>query len=69
MPPIARPIFASECTNIVFFLTRRRVSNSFRSCSGSYVEYTPGEELEALAKGVLDQPPEVIEQVRKILGN
>lgn len=33
------------------------------------VEYTPGEELEALAKEVLDQPPEVIEQVRKILGN
>jgi len=33
------------------------------------VEYTPGEELEALLKDVLAQPAEVIEQARKILGN
>jgi hypothetical protein len=33
------------------------------------VEYTGGEELEALLKEVLSQPPEVIEQARKILGN
>ena len=33
------------------------------------VEYTAGEELEALLKEVLTQPPEVIEQARKILGN
>jgi tripartite-type tricarboxylate transporter receptor subunit TctC len=33
------------------------------------VEYTPGEELETLLKEVLGQPPEVIEQARKILGN
>lgn len=33
------------------------------------VEYTAGEELEALLKDVLGQPPEVIEQARKILGN
>jgi len=33
------------------------------------VEYTPGEELEALLKEVLGQPPEVIEQAKKILGN
>lgn len=33
------------------------------------VEYTAGEELEALLKEVLNQPPEVIEQARKILGN
>jgi hypothetical protein len=32
------------------------------------VEYTSGEELEALLKDVLNQPPEVIEQARKILG-
>jgi tripartite-type tricarboxylate transporter receptor subunit TctC len=32
------------------------------------VEYTSGEELEALLKEVLSQPPEVIEQARKILG-
>ena len=31
------------------------------------VEYTAGEELEALVKEVLNQPPEVIEQARKIL--
>ena len=33
------------------------------------VEYTAGDELEALLKEVLTQPPEVIEQARKILGN
>ena len=33
------------------------------------VEYTAGEELETLLKEVLSQPPEVIEQARKILGN
>jgi tripartite-type tricarboxylate transporter receptor subunit TctC len=33
------------------------------------VEYTSGEELESLLKEVLSQPPEVIEQARKILGN
>ena len=33
------------------------------------VEYTAGEELEALLKEVLNQPAEVIEQARKILGN
>jgi tripartite-type tricarboxylate transporter receptor subunit TctC len=33
------------------------------------VEYTSGEDLEALAKEVLSQPPEVIEAARKILGN
>jgi tripartite-type tricarboxylate transporter receptor subunit TctC len=33
------------------------------------VEYTSGEELEALIKDVLDQPPEVVAQARKILGN
>jgi len=33
------------------------------------VGYTSGEELEALVREVLDQPPEVIEQARKILGN
>jgi tripartite-type tricarboxylate transporter receptor subunit TctC len=33
------------------------------------VEYTAGEELEALLKEVLSQPPDVIEQARKILGN
>jgi hypothetical protein len=33
------------------------------------LEYTAGEELEALLKDVLNQPPEVIEQARKILGN
>ena len=32
------------------------------------VEYASGEELEALLKEVLNQPPEVIEQARKILG-
>ena len=33
------------------------------------VEYTAGDELEALLKEVLSQPPEVVEQARKILGN
>jgi tripartite-type tricarboxylate transporter receptor subunit TctC len=33
------------------------------------VEYTSGEELEALLKEVLSQPPEVVEQARKILDN
>ena len=33
------------------------------------VNYTPGEELETLLKEVLGQPPEVIEQAKKILGN
>ena len=33
------------------------------------VEYTSGEELEGLLKEVLSQPPEVIEQARKILDN
>ncbi len=33
------------------------------------VEYTAGEDLEALLKEVLNQPPEAIEQARKILGN
>ena len=33
------------------------------------VEYSSGEELESLIKEVLDQPPEVIAQARKILGN
>jgi tripartite-type tricarboxylate transporter receptor subunit TctC len=33
------------------------------------VEYTSGEELEALLKEVLDQPAEVIEQAKKLLGN
>jgi tripartite-type tricarboxylate transporter receptor subunit TctC len=33
------------------------------------VEYTSGEELETLVKDVLNQPAEVIEQARKILGN
>ena len=32
------------------------------------VEYSSGEELAALLKEVLNQPPEVIEQARKILG-
>jgi tripartite-type tricarboxylate transporter receptor subunit TctC len=33
------------------------------------VDYTSGEELEKLLKEVLGQPPEVIDQARKILGN
>jgi len=33
------------------------------------VEYTAGEELESLLKEVLNQPAEVVEQARKILGN
>jgi len=33
------------------------------------VEYTAGEELESLLREVLNQPAEVVEQARKILGN
>ena len=33
------------------------------------VEHTSGEELEALIKDVLDQPPEVVDQAKKLLGN
>jgi tripartite-type tricarboxylate transporter receptor subunit TctC len=33
------------------------------------VDYTSGEELEALIKDVLDQPPEVVVQAKKIFGN
>lgn len=33
------------------------------------VEYTPGEELESLLKEVLNQPAEVVEQAKKILGS
>ena len=33
------------------------------------VDYTSGEELEVLLKEVLGQPPEVVEQAKKILGN
>src|SRR6185503_18822675 len=33
------------------------------------VDYTSGEELEALIKDVLDQPPEVVDQAKKLLGN
>jgi len=33
------------------------------------VEHTAGEELDALIKDVLDQPPEVVDQAKKLLGN
>ena len=33
------------------------------------VEPTSGEELESLVKEIFDSPPEVIERVKKILGN
>ncbi len=33
------------------------------------VEVTSGDELQALAKEVIEQPPEVIERVKKLLGN
>ena len=33
------------------------------------VDHTPGDELEALIKDVLDQPPEVVDQAKKLLGN
>ena len=33
------------------------------------VEYAAGEDLEALVKEVLNQPPEVVEQAHKILGS
>jgi DNA-binding Lrp family transcriptional regulator len=32
------------------------------------IEPTRGEELEALAKEVMTQPPEVIERMKKLLG-
>ena len=33
------------------------------------VERSTGEELEAMTKEIMDQPGEVIERVKKILGN
>jgi hypothetical protein len=33
------------------------------------IEVTTGEELESLAKEILDAPPDVIERVKKILGS
>ena len=33
------------------------------------VDHASGEELEALIKDVLDQPPEVVDQAKKLLGN
>jgi len=33
------------------------------------IEVTTGEELESLAKEVLDAPPDVVERVKKILGS
>ena len=33
------------------------------------VEYSAGDELESLIKDVLDQPPEVVDQAKKLLGN
>jgi tripartite-type tricarboxylate transporter receptor subunit TctC len=33
------------------------------------VEYTAGEDLEALVKEVLNQPADVVEQAKKILGS
>jgi len=33
------------------------------------IEVTAGEELESLAKEVLDAPPDVVERVKKILGS
>jgi tripartite-type tricarboxylate transporter receptor subunit TctC len=33
------------------------------------VDPTSGEELESLVKEIFDSPPEVIERVKKILGN
>jgi len=32
-------------------------------------EYTSGEEMDALAKEMMSQRPEIIERLRKILGN
>jgi len=32
------------------------------------VDYTPGEQLQKLAHEVMDQSPEVIERVKKVLG-
>jgi len=36
---------------------------------GLEAEPTTGEELEKLAKEVMAQPPEVIERVKKLMGN
>jgi len=33
------------------------------------IEPTSGEELEALVREIFDSPPEVIERVKKLLGN
>ena len=33
------------------------------------VEYSSGVELEALLREVLDQPAEIVDQVRKFMGN
>lgn len=33
------------------------------------VDYTSGEQLQVLAKEVMNQPPEVVERVKKVLGN
>lgn len=33
------------------------------------VDLTPGEELEELIKKVMDQPKEVMDRVKKMLGN
>ena len=33
------------------------------------IELTPGDELETLAKEIVVQPPDVIERVKKMLGN
>jgi hypothetical protein len=33
------------------------------------VDPTPGEELEELIKKVMDQPKEVVDRVKKMLGN
>ena len=45
------------------------MTNFLATKSRMDVDYSSGEELETLVKEVLDQPPDVIEQVRKILGN
>jgi tripartite-type tricarboxylate transporter receptor subunit TctC len=33
------------------------------------LEPTPGEELEVIAKDIVAQPPEIIERMKKLLGN
>ena len=33
------------------------------------LEPTPGEDLEAIVKDVMAQPPEIIERLKKLLGN